>query len=262
MRGFDMGVVAVAVVVIAVTQSILPYRPIVCTAAPDPARSGFSFGSGGLLVAYHIGVVEGLRETYGNDLQFVPLAGASCGVIAALCVRMNLSIDEMKESFWELLDHVRRYGPQASVTLLRDQLERMLPPNAHELCNRGDFHVELSSSANFRPFFVSRFESRDDLIDVVCASCSIPFVTHNAVTPWVFDGIFLNRCDPRVASMSPVDCFSFPWQTAPQPGEIRHFPMTIRDYGSGALVPDTNERYEHLFSLGKEQANHANHYPR
>ena len=264
MTPFEKAVLVIALIVVVVASVITRYRsPMACVVTAQgnsdsvkSIRHGFSFGSGGLLIAFHIGVIEFLQENVSADLcGSIPLAGASCGVIAALALRLNLSAESMKRSFWDLLAHVREHGPQGSVAFLRSQLEILLPSNAHEICNRGsDFYVELSSTVDFRPFFVNRFESRAHLIDVVCASCAVPFVTHTEIVPWAFDGVFLNRCDFRIAPMIPVDCFSFPWQPPPPSGEIRHFPMLARDYGSAAMTPDDDERYAVLMKKGYDDA--------
>lgn len=256
MRAFDTAVLVVALIVVVVASVITRYRPpMACLIAhqndkPKWIDSGFSFGSGGLLFAYHIGVVEFLMQM--GVSPDVPLAGASCGVIAALSLRLSLSPETMKKTFWGLLDHIRENGPQGSVAYLREQLESILPDDAHEICNRGsNFYIELSSSVSLRPFLVNRFESRERLIDVVCVSCTIPFVT--GVALWAFDGFFLNRCDSRIAPMIPVDCFSYPWQGMaeifPSP-EIRHFPMLPRDFQSAAMIPDAIERYHALMRKG------------
>ena len=65
---------------------------------------------------------------------------------------------------------------------LTAQLCRLLPPNAHDLCN-GRLIVQLSSLADIKPKckFVTEFGDRKELIDALKAAAYVP-VYHETVT--------------------------------------------------------------------------------
>lgn len=73
----------------------------------------------------------------------------------------------------------RRLGP-----LLRQFLMDYLPHDAH-VRNSGCTHVAITRVVPyFRPWIVSEFESRDDLINALLTSCHIP---------WYFDGRWMTK---------------------------------------------------------------------
>lgn len=247
---------------------------------PIVARSGYAFGPGGLLYAFHIGVVEGLLRSKHQGIRFVPLAGASCGALAALSLRVGMPPEVAESAFWELVTMLRRQGHgRGTLAFLRAKLDAVLPSDAHELCNRGsNFYVQLLRVADPSailsapiaapvpvPVLVSHFRSRAHLIEVVCASCRVPFVTTGGVGGGGrrdvggggggqagYDAFCLARLDPRISSMTPVDCFSFPTQSAPDADEIRIHPTSLRDLLSILLIPDEDARYVELMRQGRK----------
>eukprot|EP00879_Flechtneria_rotunda_P027923 GHRR01029974.1.p1 GENE.GHRR01029974.1~~GHRR01029974.1.p1 ORF type:complete len:141 (-),score=22.57 GHRR01029974.1:316-738(-) len=63
-----------------------------------------------------------------------------------------------------------RLGP-----LLKDFLQQYLPPDAHEQCS-GNTHVAVTRLLPYwRTKIISKFESRDDLIQALLTSCHIPW---------------------------------------------------------------------------------------
>ncbi|XP_039941871.1 omega-hydroxyceramide transacylase-like [Hirundo rustica] len=57
--------------------------------------------------------------------------------------------------------------------LIRDTLQKFLPPNAHELVS-GKLHIVLTRLHDWRSVTVSEFASKEELIQAVLCSCFIP----------------------------------------------------------------------------------------
>ncbi|XP_030329500.1 patatin-like phospholipase domain-containing protein 1 [Strigops habroptila] len=73
----------------------------------------------------------------------------------------------LKSSFWNLL-----FGGRI-LKVIRDALNRYLPPNAHQLV-AGKLHVIITRVRDCRSVTVSEFASREDLIQALICSCFIP----------------------------------------------------------------------------------------
>ena len=75
-------------------------------------------------------------------------------------------------------------------SVLREWLEFALPDDAHERCT-SRLTIIMRALRNLQLVSMSNFESRDQLIDMLVASCSIPFVT----TPTKVDGrYYIDAC--------------------------------------------------------------------
>lgn len=58
---------------------------------------------------------------------------------------------------------------------LRDYLDRYLPPNAHERCSDRT-HVAVTRVLPYwKPELISKFETRQELLEALLTSCHIPF---------------------------------------------------------------------------------------
>ncbi|CAM9779845.1 unnamed protein product [Choristocarpus tenellus] len=150
--------------------------------APSPTRQtrlGFSFTPGGLLFPYHLGVAKALEEN--NFLAAeVPIAGSSAGALVCAVLGCNMSLDEAARGASEICADCREGGTQYRLRdVVEGCLERMLPEDAHDLINTRKGKVSLAMT-NLWPLpiggvFVDKFNSREDLIEVLLGSCCVPF---------------------------------------------------------------------------------------
>lgn len=78
---------------------------------------------------------------------------------------MEQSLSEIKPSFLGLAPGGRM------MRLLRDVLNKILPPNAHELVS-GKLHIILTRLHDWRCVTVSEFASKEELIQVGAATAT------------------------------------------------------------------------------------------
>ncbi len=131
---------------------------------------------GGLKGYYNFGTCIILKKMH--DKQLINIRHFVCvssGAIIVTCLLCNISLsqtillyDELKKSNHDL---------HKSVILL---LDKMLPHNAHELCN-SRIHIILSelTTIGFKKVTIKNFENRKYLIDVLSASIFLPLFTSN-----------------------------------------------------------------------------------
>jgi len=153
---------------------------------------GFSFTPGGLLFPYYIGLAYELQRN-GIITTTSPLAGSSAGSIVAGALACGVPEDEVIEALRRLADEYREGG---SLNLaLRKQLARMLPDDAAE-------RVTASRSLTIcyqqilpwpKACLVESYKDKQDLIDVICASCCWPwFLSRWWPCVWVRGGLGLD----------------------------------------------------------------------
>ncbi|ROL50048.1 Patatin-like phospholipase domain-containing protein 4 [Anabarilius grahami] len=152
-----------------------------------------SFAGAGFLGAYHLGVVEALLR-HGDKLlsSFKACAGASAGSLAAtVMITAPDKLQHCKEFTYRFASNVRsqRFGavtPGYDFMLeLREGIEEILPPNAHQLANER-LHISITHSKTYKNRMVSSFTSREDLIKVLLASCFLP--VYAGMKPVEFQG--------------------------------------------------------------------------
>ncbi|XP_051746221.1 patatin-like phospholipase domain-containing protein 4 isoform X2 [Ctenopharyngodon idella] len=68
---------------------------------------------------------------------------------------------------------------------LREGIEEILPPNAHQLANER-LHISITNAKTYKNRMVSSFTSREDLIKVILASCFVP--VYAGMKPVEFQG--------------------------------------------------------------------------
>ncbi|CAB1113632.1 unnamed protein product [Ectocarpus sp. CCAP 1310/34] len=150
---------------------------------PPPTLSsqiGFSFTPGGLLFPYHLGVAKCL-EMEGFLSNDTPLAGSSAGALAAVVVGCGLSIDTAAELSGRVFDDCSDGGAAFRLrNIVQKSLDGALPEDAHEILNNREGAVtvgitQLGFPSLKKSVFVSNFESRADLIEVLLGSCHVPF---------------------------------------------------------------------------------------
>jgi hypothetical protein len=220
---------------------------------------GFSFSVAGLVLPYHLGVVEELKAA-GLLVPGTPLAGSSGGALAAAFTALELPPEVALEAVDRVCDAVRCSGKSSRGQLgrlLRAELARVLPEDAHTRLNswKGGCTIGVTLLRPLpTPVYIESFESRQDLIEVLACSCHIPWwCSHWPLTrcrrTLGADGFFSSTatfgCPPtRAASTVCVSPFLasrvFPRPVGPDPSRP-NTPLSqteTRGYGAGIISPE------------------------
>ncbi|KAI1899336.1 hypothetical protein AGOR_G00060740 [Albula goreensis] len=140
-----------------------------------------SFAACGFMGIYQLGVLGAFLRHGQKLLQAVQAcAGASAGaLVATVLVTAPDKVERCKEFTCRLASEVRSQKLGAVtpgydfMLALRDGIEDILPPNAHQIA--GDrLHISITHSRTRRNCMVSHFPSREDLIKVLLASSFVP----------------------------------------------------------------------------------------
>ena len=135
----------------------------------------FGFSAGGCLFPYYIGVAGGLQNA-GIMRSETKLGGASAGSLIAACVKSGMASEELTELTLRLMHDCRRNGTRGRLgPVLRKFLEKNLPEDAHERCTETTFVAVTQAMPFVTPRLVSRFHSRQDLVEALMTSCHIPY---------------------------------------------------------------------------------------
>ncbi|XP_030636556.1 patatin-like phospholipase domain-containing protein 4 [Chanos chanos] len=152
-----------------------------------------SFAACGFLGIYQLGAV-GAFLRHGEKLlaSLNACAGASAGaLVATVLITAPDKLEHCKEFTYKFANSVRsqKLGavtPGYDFMLeLREGLEEILPPNAHQLA-ADRLHISITHSKSGKNSMVSRFSSRNDLIKVLLASSFVP--VYAGLKPVEFQG--------------------------------------------------------------------------
>lgn len=226
------------------------------------SRLGISFSPAGLLTPFHIGAAEQLKLF--NVLNATTaLAGSSGGALAAVVAGLNVSAQKAMFCSEYIAQRCREEGPRKALRKALDEmLDNSLPDNAHELLNCREAPCSFAYAEirppSLRSCIVCNFTNRADLLDVLRASCNIPFY-FNGNNAFVnvrgglgMDGIFaasINRfgCPPTGATEHEI--LVCPYSAS----MLRLAPMLSRPAGSDCkysiISPDLLRKEDWPFSL-------------
>merc|ERR1719410_1708368 len=131
---------------------------------------GFSLSPGGLLLPYHIGVLSSLSQ---NNILTpeVPIVGSSAGAIAVAAHACNIPPKVSVDATIRLSDKLEAAGGIKSgqlLSCLEDELEELLPDNAHEIYNSRSGLAGLAYRQlfpSFKNILKTEFSSRNELIE-------------------------------------------------------------------------------------------------
>jgi len=242
----------------------------------DAPPIGFSFSPAGLLIPYHLGAAFHLRKM-GVITNATPISGASAGSLTACAVGMGLAADNAVRAVQRLAADCREKGTRSRLhDCLMKELDELLPPDAHEQLNGRAAPVTVAYTEVF-PYpagrLVSQFDSRDDLIEVLCASCCVPF--YFSAWPLVqcrgkvaADGFFASELGafgcPVVAARRTVRISPFPASVvglkAMGPNDVitpdlnPQFPLSMPKLIQMSLLPADEDEFELLYQLGQQDA--------
>jgi hypothetical protein len=155
--------------------------PVPSTLISSPSSTGFSFSPGGLLFAYHLGVITSLQH-HGRVTDPVHLAGASAGAIAVASHAAGTPPARALEAAFRVCEECETQFNGRAVgnllPLLKAEMDRTLGPDAHKIINEREGVVALAHRELFpinRPVLTTSFQTRDELIEAVCDSSMFPF---------------------------------------------------------------------------------------
>ncbi|XP_035222796.1 patatin-like phospholipase domain-containing protein 2 [Stegodyphus dumicola] len=150
-----------------------------------------SFAGCGFLGIYHVGVASCFRE-YAPHLLVTKIAGASVGSIAAAALICDVSLGQTTTDILSIAVKARSrtlgpLNPRFDLnSLVKENLEKALPLNAHELCNNRLF-ISVTRSSDKQNVLLSQYDSREELIQALLCSCFIPL--YSGMTMPVFRGV-------------------------------------------------------------------------
>ncbi|XP_012279636.1 patatin-like phospholipase domain-containing protein 2 isoform X2 [Orussus abietinus] len=137
-----------------------------------------SFAGCGFLGIYHVGVAVCFKK-YAPHLLLDKISGASAGAIAACCLLCDLPLGEITSNVLHLAREARQralgpFSPSFNVQdILLQNLQHFLPADAHLRVN-GKLHISLTRVYDGKNVIVSRFTSKEDLLQALLASSFIP----------------------------------------------------------------------------------------
>jgi Patatin-like phospholipase len=147
-----------------------------------PSVVGFSFSSGGLLLPYHMGVMDCLTQHRHLTPQ-TPIAGASAGSIAVAAHACSIPSKRVLESTIQISDDCRQLGGARGrlLPMLRARLADMISHEEHgAAADRGNFCIAYRQVfPTNRAIHQTSFDSVEDLHDAVCHSSTFPFFVTN-----------------------------------------------------------------------------------
>lgn len=201
--------------------------------SPDVPR--IFFDGAGYAFWFSLGVAQHLREEY--DLQDkAEIFAISAGNLAAIALLLDLDASSLLLAHYPALrqhtlaSHFREplCGFCNRLGVVSELLHDLLPDNVHTLAS-GRYHVMLNSWPLLRMKYVSHFDSKQEFIDAVVASMSLPgfvclpMLSLHADWPglWLDGG--LDHC---ITPVEPIMDLS-----------VRTFPDPLRRFGKVDMLP-------------------------
>ena len=139
---------------------------------------GVSFSPAGLLTPYHLGVAYQL-----SSMNFITketsLAGSSGGALAAATSALDIDPMVSLKACCDIAEQCLELGTWGTLQqALDEKLTYILPENSAELILSRPGQTRIAYTEVFPKFksrIISEFTSKKDLIQVLHASCNIPF---------------------------------------------------------------------------------------
>ncbi|XP_044172026.1 patatin-like phospholipase domain-containing protein 4 isoform X2 [Acropora millepora] len=186
-----------------------------------------SFAGCGFLAFYHLGVATCLSSHAPKFLKSVTaFAGASAGSLVATMLATSLPLNKCTDFVHELTEEARShplgpFNPQFDIVRsLQKGLELHLPSDSHKIAS-GRLYVSVTSLKERKNVIISEFESKEELIQVLLASCYIPFYAGLKFPqfkgqPWFDGGFSDNMPAPPKGSTVRVSPFSGEHEICPR----------------------------------------------
>jgi hypothetical protein len=229
-------------------------------------KVGVSLSPGGLLLPYHVGVLDSLQ--YKGCIQpGTPIAGASAGAIAAACHSSRVPSTHVLESAIDISEQCKMIGGARGnlLPLVEEKLDQFLTEERFQSFLDRPGPTSISYREIFpknQPVLQQDFHDRHDLIKAVCYSSMFPFFATNwpATIDYragefprlLVDGWFTG---PRDRSGCP--CFSMAGIDVDRTITVSPFPRSmvglVASDGEDCICPevegDSRSQFERLFRI-------------
>jgi len=154
-------------------------------------------------------------KTYAPEILKNKISGASAGAGVALALLLDTPLGDMTCDCLAGCQLARDgllgpFSPSFSpASWIKENLEKRLPENAHEIVS-GRLHVSVTKVYDGKNMIINKFDTREELIEVILASCFIPLFS--GVSPprykgtRVIDGGYSNnlpQLDTKTITVSP-----------------------------------------------------------
>jgi len=152
-------------------------------------RVGFSLSPGGLLLPYHLGVLDSLQYNHFLDAT-TPIAGASAGAIATAAHACGLDSKVVLDATIDMSDRCKELGGARGrlLPMLRDKLDDFIGEEEFDVFLDREGEAAIAYQQLFpanKPILQTEFEDKHDLMSAVCHSSTFPFFSTN--WPVAFD---------------------------------------------------------------------------
>ncbi|NXB86674.1 PLPL1 protein, partial [Vidua chalybeata] len=142
------------------------------------------------MILYQAGVLSALRDLSPDIMKSAHrIYGGSSGSILATVGLCGCDLGKGYRFLFILKCYTKASCPFSPIwvhRLLRETLDKFLPPNAHELVS-GKLHIILTRLHDWRCVTVSEFASKEELIQAVMCSCFLPL--YFGIFPPTFRGV-------------------------------------------------------------------------
>jgi len=172
-----------------------------------------SFAGSGFLGMFHVGSLAAFRK-YKSEVAINNCLGASSGALVACAAVGGIETGWVEDKFKVTVNKVKdlQFGALSSEfdigSILKDALIKELPEDICDVVNNR-LHVSLTTTS-LQNVVVSRFNSREDLVDALICSCFIPLFSGQQVPKYCgkkfLDGGFTNQLpvlDKETIKISP-----------------------------------------------------------
>jgi len=146
-------------------------------------RVGFSLSPGGLLLPYHVGVLDALKYNKFID-ETTPIAGSSAGAIATASHGCGIDSRKVLEATIDISDRTKEMGGARGrlLPLLKEKLYEFIGDEEWERLLDRDGEIGVAYKEIFptqQNILQCEFEDLDDLVNAVCHSSMFPFFATN-----------------------------------------------------------------------------------
>jgi hypothetical protein len=148
-------------------------------------KVGFALSPGGLLLPYHLGVLDTLQQKGRLVKEENPVAGSSAGAIATMAYGCGIALPKILEATISVSDTCEQLGGARGrlLPLLEEQMEALV--GEEEFCQLQECQVGSIGIAytqvfpRYQAFLQTDFDSRQELFQAVSWSCMFPFFATN-----------------------------------------------------------------------------------
>ena len=154
-----------------------------------------SFSGGGFIGIYHVGVAMAFKK-FAPHISKRKVLGASSGALASMCLVTELPFDRAILGIAKMSIHCRSlalgpFDPRFNVyDIMRGELIASCREDAHLMSSK-KLYISLTQVSTLENKVMSDFESREELVDALMASCFIPY--------------FLGLIPPKIRGVSYID---------------------------------------------------------